>query len=339
MNLSVGLERIINQCTALEPDKRYQNCQELLAALAHYNEAGGRHRQKQHFKWTFFLFFLSINVLVLSGGLGVQKYRIYQQHQKYEQKINISTATPYETRVTTYLEAIDLVGADTRAYLQLLDAYTENGCFGDEQSSEFSARFNAHKNEFLKDSEAYLQLLYKVGITYFYLYSGGDGSFRTRVLKSYPYFEEIVISEQEAFDYYGAAESYYMIGRFYAKYIVNATSIKEPTKEAYTELLSSLSVCMENIDHYHFDDAAYVRLTMYREIANLLNDHRRGLAATGIAEKEVQTLLERIRKETETLSVTQQISIELKESLLAACDMYMDNVHRVYFNIEWRGEQ
>ena len=55
-----------------------------------------------------------------------------------------------------------------RAYLELLRAYQEGGHFGDNESNEFTARFNRNKEYFDKDSIVYIDMLYEAGNTYLY---------------------------------------------------------------------------------------------------------------------------------------------------------------------------
>ncbi len=189
LELSGGLERIIDKCTALDPEDRYQNCSELMYALEHYEEEDGAYKKKQKRKLASFIIAASMSVVLGTAGLGAQAMGAYEHSRDYEQMINISDSTPYDEKVQSYLEAIDLSGTDTRAYLKLLDAYQENGQFGDEESKQFIARYNQNREQLETEDREYLELAYESGITYFYLYSGGDSTFRNRALKAYPYFQ------------------------------------------------------------------------------------------------------------------------------------------------------
>lgn len=179
--LSEGIEEIINKCTALDPDDRYQSCAELMYDLQHPDQIGqGIKRQKKR-KLAAFITTVSLSLLFCISGGASQMLKISENNKDYDQKINISTSTPYEQKVQTYLDAVDLFGTDTRAYLKLLAAYQDNGLFGDTESNQFSAKYNLYKNAFDVNSVEYLDLSYETGITYLYLYSGGDNTFRTRV--------------------------------------------------------------------------------------------------------------------------------------------------------------
>jgi len=334
--LDEGLEALINKCTKLEPEDRYQNCNELMYALEHYGEEGTAEKKRKTRKLNRFIISASLAVVMAITGVVGQTLKSNENKNNYDQKINISTSTPYDTKVKAYIEAIDLYGVDTRAYLKLLEAYKDNEKFGDTESNQFTAKYNVNKDKFDTSATEYLDLGYEAGITYFYLYSGGDDSFRTRVLKAYPYFKTIADTGNTAFKYNDMAAGYNIVGEFYTQYVVNATSIKEPTKEAYDSLLESLQVCIDNIGNYDYDDGAYIKLTMYREISNLLNDHRRGFATTGVDKSTVLQMLSSINTETQALSVTQQKSINERDSILSSYDSYVDNIDRAYTNVEER---
>ena len=335
--LSSGIERIIDKCTALEPDDRYQNCNELMYALQHYEEEEDVYKAKQRKSLRRFMLAAGMSCFLLIVGFAGLGMKTFTNNRDYEQMINISSSTPYETKLETYLNAIDLYGTDTRAYSKLLSAYQENGTFGDSESNAYMAKYNKNKDEF-DHSEEYIRLLYDTGVTYLYLYSGGDNSFRTRVLKALPYFQEIQTLKATEFEYYNMVESYCILGEFYTQYVVNATSIKEPNKSAYQELLKSLTVCIDNMDAYDYDDAAYIKLTMYREIMNLLNEHRKGFAATGVNKNTVIEVWDMIRTNTQALSVTQQTSLDIKEDILDSYSRYVKGLNRSYTNTAERSE-
>ncbi len=334
--LSGGLERIIDKCTALDPEDRYQNCNELMYALEHYEEEDDDFKRKQRRKLVVFLLTSVLTVACLTVGIGGRLMSSYVNNQDYDQKISISRSTPYETRVETYLEAIDLFGSDTRAYVRLLEAYRDNLLFSDEESRQFTAKYNIYKDTFDTESEEFLELAYEAGIIYFYLYSGGDDTFRTRVLKAPPYFQTIIESGQTDFEYYDVSESYYIVGNFYEQYVDSATCAKEPTQEDYRELLESLQICIDNVEGYDYDDAAYVKLTMYKAIVDLLNSHRKGFASAGVSEDAVLNLLETVYEKSDALSVTQEKSVEVRDGILDAYEEYVSNIERAYTNTEER---
>ncbi len=335
-SLSGGLERIIQKCTQLNPEDRYQSCAEMMYDLDHYERVDDDYKNKQKGKLKAFIISSTLCFFMLISGFTGKLLAIKEKNNNYLDKINISASTDYKSKINTYKEAIALIGSDPRGYHKLLEAYKANNTFGDEESNEFTALYNANKSAFSSWDIENLNIKYDIGTTYFYLYSGGDNTFRSRILKSYPYFLDIYEADTQDFEYHSMAESYYIIGNFYFQYVVNSTSIKEPTKEAYESLLNSLVLCMENVEEYSYDDAAYIKLIMYQEIMNLLNDHRKGLALKGVEQTKVKDIITKAHEEAVGLSVTQTASLDIQDNIDDIYLGYMEALERSYINVEER---
>lgn len=335
--LSAGLEFIIDTCTAFSPEMRYQNCEELQYALRNYERANRTHYFGKVRKAGSLCLFLAMCSLFLMFGREARDSRQRQILKSYEQKITISSATDYQTKVDTYLSAIELYGKDIRAYQKLLETYQENAVFGEEESRIFLEKYNENQLFFDKESEEYQNLLFQIGLLYFYFYSGKDASFRMRVLKSYPYFESIVETGKSDLPFMSMARHYYVIGSFYKQYVIENINVKEPTKEYYEQFIDSLTQCLGDVEQYEGEEAAYLQLTMYREIFYLLHEQRKGLAVTDVDEGTVLELLSDIGLKVETLTVTQEKSIEIQEDILSLYETYIQDVERSYTNTrKWR---
>lgn len=334
--LSEGIEAIINKCVQSHPEDRYQSCVEMIYDLQHPDLITKAFRDRLKKRLNLFIALTATAALLLVGAGATRIASAQTLKSNYINLISTDTSTEYGQKIDNYISAINLVGNDPRAYILLLQAYRDNGVFGDDESNQFLALYNANQESMNARSQDFLDLNYEAGITYFYLYSGNDQSFRTRVLKSFPFFSRIVESEETEFQYYNIAQSYSIVGDFYSRYIVDATSIREPAKENYEQLIDSLRLCMENMDEYEYDDAAYISLTMYREIINLINDHRRGLATTHVDKKSVMDILNTAYNKTETVSVTQEASLAVKESIEKSYASCVENINRVYSNSQER---
>ncbi|MGE5678999.1 MAG: serine/threonine protein kinase, partial [Pseudomonadota bacterium] len=68
-SLSAGLERIIQKCTQLNPEDRYQSCAELLYALNHYEEVDDVYRSRQKKKLRSFIIVAAASILFTLGGI------------------------------------------------------------------------------------------------------------------------------------------------------------------------------------------------------------------------------------------------------------------------------
>ncbi|MFG6377077.1 MAG: serine/threonine protein kinase [Lachnospiraceae bacterium] len=333
-----GLEKIIQKCVQPHKEDRYQNCDELMFDLEDPFRITGKYNRKQKRRLKVFTILLAMFFLSFISGISFHVLAKGEDNKVYDEKIGISEGTDYKTKIQTYGEAIELMGNDTRAYEKLLQAYEDNGTFGDEESNQFVAYYNKNKSNFETEDSSYLELNYKIGIIYFYLYSGGDGTFRTRVLKAFPYFEAIVNSGREEYENYNLANSYYILCNFYKEYVNNSNGmvVKEPKLEDYEQLVESMNICVDNIEDYENEESSYIKLIMFNALCDLINDHRTGFVVTGMEKTNVLQVLEHVYKKAQELSVTQTESSELKTTLNQKYEEYVKNIERAYTNAEER---
>lgn len=335
--LSEGVEIIIDKCTALLPENRYQSCNELMYDLENTKWVEKRVSGRRRIRVLMFMLSMAMAIIFTIVGISVRILEVQAINRSYNKKLNISESTQYEIRIKTYMEAIDIIPGDTRGYIKLLQAYMDNGIFGDKESNIFTAKYNENKDKFDTDSSGYLDLSYHAGNIYFYLYSGGDGAFRTRILKSYPYFKIIATAANKKYKYSSISYSYYIIGKFYSEYVENAATDKEPEKGVYVNLINSLNDCLNNIDDYKYDDASYIRLTMYDEIEKLIFEYRRGFASAEVEMEDVISILDKIQSDTDKMQVTRPKSIELRKEILGQYQWFTDGIRYSYENINVGG--
>lgn len=333
--LSGGLEQLITKCTQMDPKDRYQNCDELMYALEHYKEQDEQYKNKQ--KGTLRKFVIAAGVtaaLLLTSGVTALA-ATFVNNNDYENLIN--TAGDYQTRVEACEKAIEIKGTKSEAYLKLLDLFRENGngTFGDAESQTISSLYNENKDKFNTRSEEYLDLNYEIGRAYLFMYTGSDDSFRTRLLKATdPYFANVVNSGNKNYDNYNAASSFCSLGDFYRNYVISTDNVKEPSKDDYTKLLTNLQTCVDAIENYQSDDAGNMKLTMYSEVINLINNYCAGFANTGVSKNDVLRLLNNVVGKASVLNVTIQSSQELKQTIISNAETYRANLETTYSNAE-----
>ncbi|MEG2429770.1 MAG: hypothetical protein RSA99_05240 [Oscillospiraceae bacterium] len=304
-------------------------------ALEHYDEIDDLFKKKQKNKLTIIIVCFSLCIAMFACGITMNIFSKSEKSKNYDLKIGISTSTDYNVKIATYKEAIELNPSDIRAYQKLLSAYKDNKMFGDEQANEFSELYNKNKDAIEKENKvSFQELNFDIATTYFYVYSGSDGEFRSRILKSYPYFKIIEEARINGVKTKEIAQSYYIVANFYSEYVVSSTSVKEPTKEDYEDLMGSLQSCIDNVELYNESDEAYIKVLIYNEIGNLLNSHCIGFAKTGISKETVLNYLNQIYDKTQSLLITQNASVELKEQLDGNAEKYIEAVNRAYLNAE-----
>lgn len=344
--LSSGFEEIITRCTQLNPEDRYQSCDELMYALEHYDELDVSYRAKQKKKLKLFVGAAAASIVMFVSGITFNLLSVSENNKNYDKKVNISTSTNYDEKVKSYKEAIDLYPYRYEAYIKMLEAYTDNNLFGSKESIEFMGYYNAafsdsDSDNFKLSDDGCIEMNYLAGITYLYMYDidNENVSMKDRALKAYPFFQAVIDSGNSDYENYKLVESYYIICEFYKKYIVNTTNTKEPTYEVYSKLLDSLEICLENLDKDNNNDnenMPYIKLTVYDAVSMLINNQRKGFAATGVDYEEVIELLNDIYINTSELPVTQEKSIAKQELILENVEIYIEDMNTTYESVGGR---
>ena len=343
-SLSSGLEYIVQKCTQLNPDDRYQNCDELMYALEHYDEMDENYRKKEKKKLTGFITVTALSLVMFIAGIVFMFLSISENNRDYDSKINISTATDYNSKIEIYKEAINLYPYRTEAYIKMLEAYSDNNKFSDKESNEFMKYYNksfAEKSsKFDITSEGYATLNFKLGVLYLYLYEidNDNISFKVRTMKASTFFENVANNSSEDYEDYKLAVSYYTICNFYKNYVSNSMNTTEPNYNVYTALLNSLSQALLTLDEYEYNNSPYIKLTVYEAMVDLLYSQRKGLASTGIEYSDVEYLLKEIEDRTGYIVVTQEKSIAKQEKILSCVAEYINELKDVYNSIGRKDE-
>ncbi|MGI6057277.1 MAG: serine/threonine protein kinase [Bilifractor sp.] len=336
--ITESTEKILNRCIAFSPEQRYQSCRELIFDLKHPERMISGVRRQQ--KMVTALFFLSaaLSGIFCTGGFLCSIAADRVDDLNYEKRVSISKALPCEVKIENYLAAIQIDGGDARAYEKMLEAYRENGFFGEKESRTFLEVWSQNRVSWEDEiiSNDFGSVAFQAGILYLYLYTGGDGSFRNRVLKAQPFFEDAAESGNTVIS--GQAENYLSFCAFCIRFAFDSTSVLEPSNEDYRELLEAIDSSIREMDSYRGGDSAYVRLTMYEEFGNLINAYRKGMASTGIEEERAAGVLNELTEEVRTLPVTQEKSVQMQEKLLIRFAEFRSNIERTWKNTQQRKE-
>lgn len=334
--LSEGIEAIINRCTALDPEDRYQSCSELMYDLEHPDLITQSFKKKQkHRLWMFGGCALASLLFVICGfTCNIAANSI--NNSNYDALISVVASTSYEDKINSYREAIDIYPYDTRGYMKLLEAYENEGTFRKKENDEFLALYNANKSGFEPQSVEVAELNYRIGMMYFNYYTNEDGSssFSNRVQKAYPFFASN--HEEKAnvknFSYQNLSECYYQICEFYKTYILNSANVKEASKEDYLKLFSTIEQSLKAVK----DVGAYDQLSLYNGVFMLLYDQRSNMVSVNVEQDLVLSLLKGIQQKASGLSVQKEQSKKLKDEILLNYDSYRDAIIRINNNAKER---
>lgn len=337
LNISKGMDNIIRKCTQHDPKKRFQSTEEVFQALENIQLWDEDYLKKLKRRIHSVYGVLGATVVMVGLGFGFRGAANYVNAQDYENLVATATSVEHSVKTQNYEEAIKINGTNPEAYIKLLEAYEDNNLFGNQEGQQFSTLYNANKSKFDVSSEEVWEMHFLTGRLYFNMYSGENDSFRSRILKAKSYFEFVREHADTSYSNYSIASSYYTLCDFFEKYVLSDNSIQEPTKEDYYNMMAALNTCLEDMQKYSEGDAAYTRLNLYGYILDMVNVNIRGFALNDITQEEVKNILTSIREAANNESITQEASIQKRESLLMKIDNILDNLQREYKSLE-RGQ-
>ncbi|SFM22697.1 serine/threonine protein kinase [Gracilibacillus orientalis] len=165
-SLPEGLEYIIQRCTQIEPEDRYQQVEDLYADLYQINKLTQGYKNQLFKKLSYFLIpavlFLTFTTTAVFGYTGIQKEQ-YQEYVNLLTEANMALVDGNETKSMELLQdAIKVDNSRAEAYNRLIDLYinrddTETGL------SVIESDINSGYGSLDQNNE----VLFKVGMTYF----------------------------------------------------------------------------------------------------------------------------------------------------------------------------
>ncbi|MED4014534.1 MULTISPECIES: serine/threonine protein kinase [Sutcliffiella] len=330
--LSGGLEKIIQKCTQLNPEDRFQSCAELLYALDHYEEADDLYREKQKAKLRNFSFVTGAAVLFLSLGIFGQAMSAHTNNTDYENTIQLAEKSSSPSgKIDYYLTAIDIKPLEDAAYLGLIDAFKLDANFTVEEEKQLKTKMNPHLRELRKTAE-YSNLAFEIGKAYWYYYDYGrteqNDNQITRITSSIQWFEDAVTYAPEGMKYLDMAKIYRDIGKFnrdITLHIVEASDKGEyqPYWENIKELLAIVD---ENPD-----ESEIVMLELYKLAMYSMESYARKFKSDGVEESDIRSVYEAVKQSTQEVAVTTDRTEEIKEEVIGrfgTTEKAIDNAYR-----------
>lgn len=232
-NLSSGLEWLIQKCTQLNPNDRFQSCAEVTYVLENLEKFESAYKSKQKKKIN--LFITSVALTLVFGIIGGTT--LFLGNKDHDEQINY-----YESldSISGYEQAIDYDNNYTHSYLKLAEKISnqvrvilpgradsndeeqkanDGGTFYQEQINKY---FGADKMENLKknDIELYARVNYQIGKLYWNCYkdSMSDdsdvGSFNA-AKEAGPYFKRVIDSAYNVTNHCGLKDTEYNLANYY----------------------------------------------------------------------------------------------------------------------------
>lgn len=329
--LSAGLETIIQKCTQVNPEDRYQSCAELLYALQHHEEYGAMYRAKQ--KKKLFTFIASAAATVFFAAVGVLGIgmRTQTNNADYQQNLlQAEKASTAEEKIAFYHSAIGVKPNEPEAYRGMVEALKSDAVFTVEEETELKKDINAHIAG-LRAAEEYADLAFETGKLYWYYYDYGRTSTSdnqiTRIKSAIQWFEDAVNYGSEDSSFYTMARVYCDIGKFNRDITLNVEEASD--KGTYAPYWESIKELVELIQDG--DESEIVVLEVYKLAVNSVETYARKFKADGVTESDMRSVLSQVETEVSRFTTTSDKTELLKNSVIArlsAAGAAIDNAYR-----------
>lgn len=315
--LSAGLEAIIQKCTQLNPDDRYQSCAELLYALHHYEEYGAAYRARQKRKLNSFIMTACACVLFLIVGVLGLFMRTQTNNADYTQNIlQAEKASTTEEKLSYYSTAIDIKPLVMDAYLGMVDAVKDDAAFSTEEETAIKKKLNANIAS-LRGEEGYANLAFEVGKLYWYYYDYGKTATAdnqiTRMKSTIQWFEDAVEYGSEADDFYTMAKIYSDIGKFNRDITLNIEEASDKGK--YAPYWNNMQELVEMISSSS-DENEIIELEVYKLTMYSIETYARKFKADGITQDQMNNLFTTVKTEASDVSTTSDKTEQLKTGVM-----------------------
>lgn len=319
--LSAGLEAIIQKCTQLNPDDRYQSCAELLYALHHYEEYGAAYRARQKRKLNSFIMTACACVLFLVVGVLGLFMRTQTNNADYTQNmLQAEKASTIEEKLYYYSTAIDSKPLVMDAYLGMVDAVKDDAAFSTEEETAIKKKLNANIAS-LRGEEGYANLAFEVGKLYWYYYDYGKTATAdnqiTRMKSAIQWFEDAVEYGSEADDFFTMAKVYSDIGKFNRDITLNIEEASDKGKYApyWNNMKELVEMISSSTDENEIIELEVYKLTMYS-----IETYARKFKADGITQDQMNNLFTTVKTEASDVSTTSDKTEQLKTDVMNRFD-------------------
>ncbi|RHW42728.1 serine/threonine protein kinase [Neobacillus notoginsengisoli] len=329
--LSGGLERIIEKCTQLNPEDRYQSCAELLYALSHYEEFDDVYREKQKKKLRNFSVVAGAALFFLLTGIFGQVMAIQTNNADYNRMLQMAAkASSYTNKVDYYLQAIDIKPTENSAYIGLINTFKDDAAYTVEEEEKFKKKINPNLIKF-RENPAYADLAFEVGKAYWYYYDYGKNEASdnqvTRMKSAIEWFEDAAHYGSPDKEYYEMATIYRDIGKFNQEILLQIEEAADKGKyKPYWENIKKLIDMIAKKP----DENEIVKLELYRLTMYSIETYARKLKLDGVAERDIRTVFDAVKTATRDVPVTAEKTEAMKDSIIERFEVTEQAIANAY---------
>lgn len=296
-NLSSGLEEIILKCTMRNPEDRYQDCNELLYALEHYNELDIEYKRQE--KRRLGLFAASAVLTVICAFVSVFGHvkGANLTTQTYESYIEKAGQATNDTDYLSYIEdAVRLEPAKADAFNALLEYYRSDGYFGRQEAETVTRLVNENNGQMKADEAGFADFAYNMGAAYWYEYSNDDTTYTPMITQATQWFSqvnEVTVDGVGNSAKYQNAITYREIGN-------NRSMLNQKADQMGDTGVSFAEYWAGYVELYHGEMVNEItKLHIYKDIVTNIFSYASEFKNAGIEKDTIVSMLEEIKTEVE----------------------------------------
>ena len=312
-SISVGLERIINKCTAENPDDRYQSCEELLYALQNYNTLDYAYKAKIRRKvYSVIVLFLSSIFLLITSIIPISIYNS-QRQEEYNRLFNIAEQSG---RPEDFEAVLDWDPLNLSPYNDYIDSLKVDGVFSKEEETKLLSYINPNLEE-LRNQDEYGELAFNIGKLYWFYYES-DSKSDVGVVTSVRWFSDAMDVGYEV----DLAEVYYQLGSFTRN--ISSAVMESDDSGMYSKYWNNL------ITAKSLDNGELVNLQLNLAIANCISTYTYNLMTDGITYQDIQAQITELNNFVDSYVPSIEKTQQLYDTLVQTLSTLQQKVNAVY---------
>lgn len=317
--LSSGLEAIIEKCTRVKKEERYQSCTELLYALENYWKLDIAYQKQQKKKLISFFIPLIVTCCFGISALifGILEHQVLKSNYD-AYLLAAQNSISKEDEIANYWRAINLNPSREDGYLNLLkNAFLDDGVLTTEESEQLRAILIDYGNKkqtnevaFRVNKKGYDEFSYEAGIVYFYKFEEEENKKNAK-----GYFEIASKSKYLTEKQVERAKRLYQIADYYSS--IGVLDEAGDTTITYLDYWEDLvSLAEGNLVEADNERTA---LVMYEELMTQMLSRTMEFKNAGVKQEEMLMQLENIntRLKTDFLNLNESSQAAIQEEILS----------------------
>ncbi|BBF41469.1 serine/threonine protein kinase PrkC, regulator of stationary phase [Lachnospiraceae bacterium KM106-2] len=329
--LSIGLEKIIQTCTQLNPEDRYQTCYHVLYELQHMEEIDDKYRKKKRKHMILFccsLFLCTALYGISAYAFNKEKTILVDDYNSILEQGELSSME--KVKRECYSEAIRLEPKRKEAYMMLLQQYSEDCIFAKEEELELYHILQEEKKgtgithlEALKsDEKRYGEFCYNMGILYWYYYEDKGNKHK----QAANWFQDSLRYAALDKETTKKAKLFYEICQFHkrVRQLEYTSSFLGEYKKYWTNLVKLKSA----FDHHVEEEG--LTLQLYNEIVGQVFNYRSYFKADKVTEGEIVRVLNEISQYCDKFEIIKETKRKEIEQLKKEITDTIEVIHSTY---------